>query len=117
VAQKLEDDGYKYGLTDASFVRYAVPGTTPVETYYNPVTLAYLTAARPEDKASALDHGFEWVNVEGFLFDAPYAPTDVLPFSLFRFGDDYLTTAVAIENVLGFGFHLVRLQGYGFGTP
>jgi hypothetical protein len=115
LARQLESEGYKLGLVDASFVRYPVPGTTPVETYYNASKNAYLTVARAADKTAALDRGFEWVQLEGYLFDAQYAPTDVVPFSLLTNSDrddDYLTSAVDIDRLIN--FRLVGLQGYGF---
>jgi hypothetical protein len=115
----LESDHYGCGVIEAAFVRYPVPGTTPIETYYNPTTFTYLTAARPEDKEAALGDGFLWIQLEGYLFDEAYADHGLGEYWLLSVNDtNYVTTALDYEKEIdqANGFRLVGVQGYGFNT-
>ena len=116
LSMELELGGWTFIAMDAAYLIYNVPGTTSAETYFSSALADYYTVVRPADKLAALQAGYVLVQTEGYVFDAPYSSSDVVPLTTYwsSIRQDNFTTYVGGSAALSSDEYIaLDVQGYG----
>jgi hypothetical protein len=111
-----ESASYAYTGMDGVVLKFNVPGTVPLKTFWSPAREDHFETATAAGEASAIAAGYTLLGTEGFVFSS--SVTGLSPLKSFWHGGrgDNFTTVNREAVALSSGYALVRTEGYTFAT-